>query len=520
MEDILLDNLKEKQKEAESKFSKLTTDEWKHLRRRAKTDLFFLAYSILGYNKLSENLHGHLCSWMIRNRSQRFRMLLLPRGHYKSTVFTIADAIRIVLPDDVGDQPWPENIGTNCRLLIGHETQDQASKFLVSVIGHFTSNTLLMGLFPECVPNPRQHRINRQELELPRTEIWSEPTIDTMGVGGKSQGRHYNYLKLDDLIGDKARDSKAEMETAIGWFDNIQAFFSEFTRDKLDLTGTRWSNKDLYRHIMDQYGSSILRYIRPAEEFNPVTEQIEPIFPEGFTKDSFKILKRNRKIWSSQYANNPEEFDTLFDPSWLRFYEMHPTGRIIVFKGEEKLIFHPQECDINILFDPAMSGKSGILVTAQHSNGDIFILEAIKEDLKPPDACNLIFKLVQKWRPRMVAIEEVLFSGLFKPWFESEMKLRGIRFFVMPVKPKGKEKEARVRGITNYFAAGKIYFHQDQGDLIQEYKEFGDTDNYHMLDALAYGPEIWRKPIKKEEWDRYREIEQNLLSKRDVETGY
>ena len=520
---ITPEQLKLNQEKAEKRVANLSTEHWKQLRRKAKTDLFFLANGILGYKKLSEDLHGHLSSWMIRNRAARFRMLLLPRGHYKTTLWTKADAIRIVLPDDVGDQPWPECLGTNCRLLLAHETLEQASKFLGEVAGHFTSNPLLMGLFPECVPNPREHRINKHELELPRSEIWSEPTIDTMGVGGKSQGRHYNYLKLDDLIGDKARDSKSEMETAKDWFDNIQSFFSSFSKDKFDITGTRWSRTDLYVHIMDpkkSYGSKILKYIRPSEELNKVTGELKPIFPEEFTSEDFLILKKNKKIWSAQYANNPEEFDNTFDSSWLRFYEWHPSGKIVVFSGEDRYIVHPQECDINILFDPAMSGKFGLLVTAQAPSGDVFMLEAIKEQSNPPEICSLIFKLVQKWRPRVVAIEEVLFSGLFKPWFEAEMKLRGIRFFIHPVKTHGKAKEARVRGLTNYFEAGKIIFHDSQLDLIEEFKNFGSTEDYHMLDALAYGPEIWRVPFDSAKWSSFKRAEDELLNLRDAETGY
>jgi predicted phage terminase large subunit-like protein len=378
-----------------------------------------------------------------------------------------------------------------------------------------------MGLFPECVPDPKKHRINRQELELPRSEIWGEPTIDTMGVGGKSQGRHYNYLKLDDLIGDKARDSKTEMGTAIQWFDNLESFFVEFNRDKMDVVGTRWSHKDLYRHIMDSYGPSILKYIRPATEFNLETKQYEPIFPAKFSlKDLEDLKRRNKKIYSAQYANNPEEFDTTFDNLWLRFYDVYGPGRISYMKGEEKVIIHTQECDINIFCDPAMKGKGALLVTAGDKDGNIFILEALKYEWRPPELTSKIFQLVQKWRPRTVAIEEVLFSGLFKHWFESEMKLRGIRFHVSPVHTKGKEKSARVRGLTNYFMAGKIFFHTSQLDLIQEYKEFGDTDDYHMLDALAYGPEIWRKPLDQKQWERYREIEAGLLSERDSMTGY
>ncbi len=65
------------------------------------------------------------------------------------------------------------------------------------------------------VPSPREQTINKWALELPRTRPHPEPTIDTMGVGAKSQGRHYNYIKLDDVYGDKARDSEAESATTM-----------------------------------------------------------------------------------------------------------------------------------------------------------------------------------------------------------------------------------------------------------------------------------------------------------------
>lgn len=519
--DLLIDqylneeNVTNSKRASESYQETLDSEQYKYLRRQAKTDLFFLAYGVLGYNKLSENLHKHLCRWMLRNRAARFRMLLLPRGHYKSTIWTIADSIRIALPDDLGDQPWPENLGTNIRLMIGHETSDQASRFLVSIIGHFMSNPTLMALFPECVPNRSKHRINKSELELPRNEIWSEPTFDTMGVGAKSQGKHYNYLKLDDLIGDKARDSKLEMQAAKDWFDNIQSFFSEFTRDKLDLTGTRWAVDDLYSHVDEQYGPAILRYIRPA------IENGEPIFPERFSLESFEVIKKNKKIWAAQYANNPEDFETQLNPAWLRFYQWHrPSGHMVVFSGNERRVIHPQECDIVILMDPAMTGRGGILVTATHENKDIFVLEAIKDDWNPHKVCDWLFKAVSKYRPRTVVIEEVLFSALFKHWFEAEMKLRGIRFHITLSKPGARAKDIRVLGLVNWFAAGKIYFHQDQLDLIDEYKKFGATSDYHMLDALAQGPEVWRVPFNKKQWDQNRQAETALLQARDIATGY
>jgi hypothetical protein len=504
----------------EKQLEVLTVEQIKLLRRRAKTDLFFLSYGILGYNKLSVNLHGSLCTWMEANKNERFRLILLPRGHYKSTIATISDSIRIALPDDEGDRPWPESLGTNVRLCIGHETADMASHFLGSIIGHFTSNPMLMALFPECIPSLRKHRINKSELELPRSEIWNEATFETIGVGGRSQGRHYNKLKLDDLIGDKARDSKTEMATAIQWINNIQAFFSTFTMDKLDFIGTRYAFGDIYEHIMKTYGHALARYIRSAEE--PDEQNIlRPIFPESFTTESFEIIKKDPKIWSSQYANNPQHISTEFDKSWKKYYTWINKFRLVYHDGKTRDVLDIDEMDRVIFIDPAVSGLTGIVVTGTDTKERNFVLETKKEAISPPQLVSLLFQMVSRWAPRTVVIEEVLFSEVYRHWLQREMKFRGVLFHITPAKVKGQAKDIRIKGLANYFSGGQIIFHPSQLDIIEEYDRFGaSTENMHLLDALAYGPSNWFVPIAKKKQEEYREAENKMLAARNPLTGY
>lgn len=523
-------------KAVEDKLGAMTTDQYKQLRILAKHDIFTLSAAFLGYDQLSPNLHGHVARWMMRNRRARFRELLLPRGHYKTTLWTISDSIRIGLPDDLNSEIWPECLGPNCRILIGHEVKDSAAGFLVSVAGHFLSNPLLMGLFPECVPSPRAQRINKYELELPRTALWNEPTYGTIGVGGKSQGWHYNYLKLDDLIGDKARDSKAEMENAILWIDNIQAFFVEFTKDHLDIAGTRWAPRDLYWHIERAYGKQLIKYIRPVEEeikdaSGKGTGVKVPIFPEKFNSDSLAIIKKNWLVYSAQYLNDPESSGREFLEAWKRYYRwIKYPQRLTQYKGQSDILelnetFDVGALDVCILIDPAMTGLCGIMVTGMNSAGKVFILEALKFAIKPPDFVSLLFQLVIKWKPRVVAIEEVLFSGLYKPWLEAEMALRKIFFGILPVKVGTKAKEARIRGLANYFNAGSIVFSKvNQGDLEEEYNTFassGDVDDVHLLDALSMGPHgVWCKPVPQRLWQKQNELLEQLMAEKDSATGY
>ena len=504
------DNLKKRQYAAEEAVKGYSVDEWKYMRWRAKNDPFFLATGVLGFNKLSVNLHGHLCNWLTSTDNEQFRGILLPRAHYKSTIATITDSIRIALPDDAGDCVWPRNLGPNVRLVIGHEVDAMASRFLGQIQQHFMSNPILMGLFPECVPIPRKQRINTHELELPRSELWAEPTFDTFGVGARSQGRHYNFLKLDDLFGTEARDSATVRASVYDWFDNIQAFFSSFNIDHIDLVGTRYAFDDLYSHAMEQYGGLMKWYIRGVEETNSEGKRVA-IFPEEFSQEKLAVLRRNPKIFNAQFANDPTEGGAEFEQRWKKFYEWENESRI---KPELGPSVNVGELDKVIFIDPAMNGNSGYTITGGDGRDRQFILKAKQHTWKPPELVNELFLDVIKWQPRIVVIEAVLFSELFQHYIISEQAIRGIRFRIEPAKTRNRTKEHRVRGLSNYFSNGSIFFHPSQADLIEQYDKFGAIKEYHILDALAYGPEFWRKGRS-----IARKGSDNLLD-RDVFTGY
>ena len=204
------DRLDKAQEDAKKRRDSLDEDDLRELQILAKTDTFFLAYSILGYTKLTTKFHGHFCAWLDKTRNERkvneegeildelvwlYRMTLLARSHFKSTIKTITGSVQSALPDITGKELYPFNLGPDIRLLLGHEAHAGSQRFLYEITGHFTGNPKLIALFPECVPNPRVQRINKSELELPRQSFWAEPTFDTIGVGGRSQGRHYDFGK-------------------------------------------------------------------------------------------------------------------------------------------------------------------------------------------------------------------------------------------------------------------------------------------------------------------------------------
>lgn len=504
----------------------LGTERIKLLRRQAKTDLYFLATAILGYNKLSPGLHGHFSTWMKRTSKNQFRLILLPRGHYKSTITTISDSIQIILPDDGGNEPYPRNLGPEGRLLIAHEGQEHAARFLSSITSHVRTNPLLIALFPEIVPGKSQ-RMNKTELELPRKSHWAEPTVDVMGVGTKAQGRHYDFLKLDDIYGVEARDSEAVHRSTLLWIDNIQSFLLTPSSDHIDFIGTRYRHDDVYKHIMDTYEEQLIRYVRPVVEYDEKAEKKVPIFPEQFTPEALKILQKNPVVYNSQYLNDPLAGDAEFDRAWERYYKRikwDSLDRRVSYEDSEGIIRTHSwlELDRLVIVDPATTGNSGIVVTGTNSerNPKAFILESQQKALQPPALVAEIFSLVRKWQPRAVVIEEVLFSQLFRHWISREQQVRNEYFRIIPAKTKQRSKEDRVRGLATWFANGQILLHEAEEELVRQFRQFPGIKEYHMLDALAYGPEFWRASVGEDEIDRRESAIERLSKIIDPRTGY
>lgn len=541
MIDRLIDEtkLQDTQKKAQDERKNFNHENFHQLRIRAKRDLFFLCYAVLGNTRLSPNLHGHLCSAVKRTEHDRFHEYLLARGNFKSTILTIGKNIQRVLPIDDKDLaydgwwlpkgetqtpiPWPASLGTDCRVLIAHETHEGAARFLYAISNHFLSNVLLQALFPEAIPSPRKHRINKWELELPRSITGNpEPTIDTLGVGGKSQGRHYNHISLDDIFGDKARDSAAESETVKEWFDNIQAFFSTFKEDTMDLIGTRYSHDDIYAHAEERYGKQLIVYKRKIEEPNPLNPSETIItFPEEFTPESLEILKKNKRIYKAQYLNDPDEGEAGFKKEDKRYFYWRGLNDLVAFDGVKQSAVSVRDLDVVILIDPGVSETGGMLVTGMDHNQRIFTLVALALDLKTPALTELVFKQVSRWQPRLVAVESDVFAATFEHWWRTEMQVRGIRFKVEPVYTKKKSKDDRIAGLEQYFASHLIFINEAQNDFEREIDTWGKSKNIHILDALAYGPEVWKRGYPPGSGGR---IDHQYASEgtegRDVNTGY
>lgn len=512
------------QKKADSLRKDHSDDDLVSLRKLAKTNLFFLSNTILGFDQLSPNLHGHFCSWMDSTRGWRFRLELMPRGHFKTTIATIADGIQIILPDDTKNQPFPRNLGTNARVLIGHEIIDSAAKNLKIIKDKILNAEFLIALFPELLPDRRIHKVNTEQLELPRANQYPESTFSIMGIGSSGQGNHFDQMKLDDMVGLAAMASITEYKTALEWIRDIPGMFTRLNATCVDFTGVRYAPLDVYHTVTSDYGEQLKVYTRSIYEKDASGEN-QIIFPEHVTWEEIERLKRvDRKKFNSQYMNNPMDMEGEFEQAWERYYEWLDGHTILVTTGlpgfEKREKIDIRDLDKLVFLDPAMTGNSGLVVTGTDKKDNVYILDAIQEKLLTEKLISKVFGLVEKWNPRAVVIEFVLFSGLYEQLFKHEQRQRQVFFRIIPARTKQKQKEDRVRVLRKWFSNGQIFFHKKFDLLIQQFRTFGSIQEYHMLDALAYGPENWRASAGSEESDRNVLSLEKMFEQRSKTTGY
>jgi len=457
-----------------------------NLRWQAQRNTYFMAKAVVGFHDLTVGLHSEMCEWI---RSVPTRKLgLVPRDHLKTSVWTIADTVRLIAADP------------NIRLLIANETATNASHFLRRIQAVFERSTMFRWLFPELIPDVGKTKWSESEMLVPRKKDFPESTVEVMGVGGAVVSRHYNRIKLDDLVGKEASESVEVMKKTIDWYLYCESLL-EKPIDPIETYGTRWTHKDLYAWIME-HEQDIDIFHRKA-----VSPEGTTLWPERFPLVELDRIRR--KIgsfkFSCQYQNEPFDPEHMtFDPGWLRFYELsgwfvdEEAGCVqLQFVGLPK----PVRVVPFILTDPAISEKShaarsAVVVAGLDEAERILVLEAFAERCQPVKMIDKIFEMAERWGPMAIVIEGVAYQRALKGFIEAECIRRGNWLNVREVRPGSKEgKESRIRGLQPYAQRGRLWIRRSTCEkLVDEFEAFPLGDTVDILDALSYGPQVWVGP--------------------------
>lgn len=490
----------------------LSTTELDMIRANALDDLYFMSRSVLGYNLLLPHVDGPLCQFIDEETCTR-RMMLMPRGHRKTTNATIADSIRVALRDP--DQ---------ARILINNEVVDNAIAMIKEIMGHFENNELLRFLFkayiPERFSGPGVDWSATKGVTLLRQRSWKEPTFLANGVGGSPTSKHFSHIKCDDLIGLEAVQSPATMARAKQWVDNIEPLTLGPGQTVIDFVGTRWAKNDLYAHVMESYGDRIKVFRRGMLE-NGV-----PIYPEMYSMDDIELLQRKPHIYYAQYENNPISSSAQdFNVALIRAFRLQ--GDEVVYTGADGVTVRANWRDMDrvLCVDPNKGGatspdEAAIAVVAIDSAGSEFVLYDYGGRPSPSDFVDIVYQAAVRWRPRVIGIEDAgQQNTLF--YFNEKCKANNAFFRAVPLKHRNVNKEERIRTALEPVVAERRMFLQPTSSVLRkQFADFPGSENDDRIDCVAYAQELLRKPRAAEAAERGRAAVDKILKLRNRVTGY
>ena len=491
------------------------------LREKAKASLYFLTKAILDFKDLTSHLHQDICKEVQDITNNPYLLVLLPRKHFKSTISTIGFPVWIQIQDYI---PLLDQKGSDVRVLIANESATNAEHFLSIIEQLWEGNELLRLLFPELIPEPaNRKRWNAKEMLLNRNAKWPEASVETIGVGGAAQSRHYDIRILDDLIGAEAMDSPVTMEKAIKWYDYSESLSISPTRSVCRVLGTRWSRLDLYQHIMDK-DKKFKVYTRQC------IEKGQPIFPEWYTTAYYDELRvKNPAHYMSQYCNDPSDPSRCdFKPDWVKHYtwEMKGDQLYINFSDDSKPV-NFRELDIVGCFDPSIderptASQRAIVYMGADSKQRMVILETYASRDSMDKVLDAIFSLYAKWRPRVFGVEAVALSKVYIPLIEKECQLRKKYINATPVKVSTqKSKDSRIRDAIQQVASqGRLYISSTMREFYQEFVDFPQGRTKDIIDATAHCINLLSIPDSLEEQDLSDQLEEDFLKERSSVTGY
>jgi hypothetical protein len=494
----------------------LSSQDLQDIRKLFENDLYFACKGILGYDQLREGAHRPLCDFLTYDQSVR-KMVLMPRGHLKSTIGTIGRPIQLAARNP--------NLYRGC---IQNENATKANLFIWEIKQHWEKNQVLRELYPELVPEKFSGPGSDWSADMAsirRTAVMKESTWTAIGAGGSAVGLHFNHIVPDDLIGEQHKASRADMERVKVWNHGQEALLDNADTDEICWIGTRKAVDDVYADTMEVFEGELALFIR-----EPI-EDGAPIFPLKFSMERFqRMMEKTPEEWAHDYMNNPigkggRDWAGLAIPEW----RLADDGMTYIYRDpdtDERKTCHRSMLDIVITVDPN-SGKphapdqAAVVVHGTTPDDENLILETKLGRPSPDGLVDWTFDSAVHWKPRVVGIEEAgQQNTLF--YFHKKCRKKGIFFNAVDLHHKNQDKERRIRTALDTPLKGRRIFVGPQMLTLKTAIKFFPQLSVHMwdeIDALSYGPELYRKGLRLEDLTRKKANEERILALRG-RTGY
>lgn len=428
---------------------------WKS-RDKINTFIEYVGIDDFGLPMVQADLQYELQEHLTNNQ---FAQTMLPRGHTKSVGGVLYRS------------SW--EAGRNCNIFqkIVRQNEKMAGRRLKS-IQKIVESKRFKRVFPDLLPD-KDSGWSSKSLYFQRDVISDNPSFEACSILGTGTGGRAHKIYVDDPCDIKNSVLQPKLRQSA-----ITNFYGNWSN--LGLKGatiwffnTPYHEKDLGEDIRKNKIYKTLR--RPIENFKPIWEEEWPEERLRAKCDEIGELEFARGYCLETISDE----DMIIKPHWIEYWNeiTVPTVCYIAI-------------DPNCFTEKKKSDYIGIVVGAKANNGNLYVIEAIREKLSFPAFIKLIKKLYRKHSPKVVGIEDVAAQNIIIQQIARESSIP-----VVGVNPEGKGKAQRLRLNAIHFSNSKIFLkgdpienqvHKSQQHLFDELVGFPYAEYKDLVDAINY----------------------------------
>ena len=451
-----------------------------------------------------EDFHLPVTEWFQSNLADNrpYHLILLPRGHLKTTVFTI------------GLPLWLITRNPEVRIKLAMSSLRLAKKKLRK-IASIAQGSEFKHFWGDLVPDPAMHGISwkADEIEFLRKRQYEEASITAVGGGTLDTGGHYDVQILDDLVDGTAANSDLQMQSAIDHLEGTDGFWVSRKNPLLVVVGTLWpggfyeeimKDADFEQVVFGCYVDDRYRNFMAAQGYDTsALNDGDPVYVGHETKET---LARSAKRFKNKFTHQMENL--LTDDSLRRFrredFVFYDWGddkqKSIVVDG----VYYPVSTMYRqMTIDPGGGSKdsdeSAIVVTGWVRNiGHAFVLDVYHDNVTTNILIKKIMEMAEHWNVNVIRPEYAAMQIVIGDWLKEEMIRQDKHYAINPARHGRKSKADRLDGLQPWIANQQVHFRRDQPDIIQEGVgviiaggKIKGNFSPNMMDALAYHCALW-----------------------------
>jgi predicted phage terminase large subunit-like protein len=471
---------------------------YRQLQQRAKTDLMFLARSVLGLRFVNKT-HREMCEFFVQldpslpldkqSPQIKDRLLLFPRGAFKSTC-NICSCLQFLMA-------FPD-----VRILILTATRKLSRLFLQQLKGFFISvsgdpETTWQQLFPQYVIKSNEDgQADTFDLKN-HVSQQKEPNVMCSSLESRLPGIHCDLQILDDCVDDINSATEDQIDKVVNAIDLAESLLDPGgTRI---IIGTPYDREDYYAQMQKRAPNvdSLKVLYKPArtvksEKSSVPAEQLKPedydyLFVERLSP-KFLLDKehKNRRTFASQYLLKFLHDSDVTFPIDLLLRAVVPFSAL------------PTKAINYMSWDFAYSTRSlsdytvGVVGAVDDKN-QTYIIDMYRDHYQPRDLAQTIVDAWIRYKPQLISIEGSNGAQNLRPAIENIALSMGITDCIplnfVTVDVKKNAKHSRIAVLEPMLRQGFLHFSDqlpDLDELIAEFEAYPSGRNDDVLDAVAY----------------------------------